>query len=141
MVSRDEFERATDRAALRQKKEPLIIAASYDRGRGKIMISLDIGIDLALHPGLAEGLRGASANDLSEIEITPSGLGLHWPRLDADLYLPGLLHGIYGSKKWMAKQLGSEGGKVRSVAKASAARENGRKGGRPRKATTEAKCA
>ena len=141
MVSRDEFERATQRAALRQKNEPLIIAASYDRGRGKIMISLDIGIDLALHPGLTEGLRGASATDLSEIEITPSGLGLHWPRLDADLYLPGLLHGIYGSKTWMAKQLGSEGGKVRSAAKASAARENGRKGGRPRKAITEAKCA
>jgi hypothetical protein len=28
---------------------------------------------------------------LDEIEITPSGFGIHFPKLDADLYVPGLL--------------------------------------------------
>jgi hypothetical protein len=26
---------------------------------------------------------------------------LHWPKLDADLYAPALLQGIFGSRKWM----------------------------------------
>jgi len=40
---------------------------------------------------------------------------------------------MLGSKSWMARQLGSSGGRARSKAKTIAARENGRKGGRPRK--------
>jgi hypothetical protein len=39
---------------------------------------------------------------LSKIEISPSGLGLHFPAIDADLYLPALLDGFLGSRRWMA---------------------------------------
>ena len=70
---------------------------------------------------------------LAIIEITPAGLGLHWPKLDADLYLPALLQGVFGSPRWMAGLLGRSGGLARTVAKGAAARVNGRKGGRPRK--------
>ncbi|MBR5949894.1 MAG: DUF2442 domain-containing protein [Actinomycetaceae bacterium] len=52
---------------------------------------------------LAEGLAGAAPGDLAEIEISPAGLGLHWPRLDADLYVPALLQGVFGSQAWMAR--------------------------------------
>jgi len=72
----------------------------------------------------------------ADIEISPAGLGLHWRRLDADLYVPALLQGVFGSKSWMARQLGAEGGRARTVAKVAASRENGRKGGRPRNAAT-----
>ena len=27
---------------------------------------------------------------MTKIEISPSGLGLHFPAIDADIYLPGL---------------------------------------------------
>jgi hypothetical protein len=47
--------------------------------------------------------------------------------------VPALLQGVFGSKSWMARHLGSAGGRARSDAKAEAARTNGRKGGRPRK--------
>jgi hypothetical protein len=70
---------------------------------------------------------------LSHIEITPSGLGLHWPQLDADLFVPGLIEGVFGSKSWMAREMGAKGGRTRSKAKAEAARANGKRGGRPRK--------
>ena len=73
------------------------------------------------------------ASDLSKIEITPTGLGLHWPRLDADLYLPALMEGVFGSRRWMARVMGKAGGRSTSSAKQSAARVNGRLGGRPRK--------
>jgi hypothetical protein len=61
-------------------------------------------------------------------------LGLHWPKLDTDLYVPALLQGVFGSKQWMAQQLGAQGGRSRTAAKVAAARANGRKGGRPKSA-------
>ena len=90
-------------------------------------------VEIAFPPRLAEGLADASADELADIEISPAGLGLHWPKLDIDLYVPALLEGVFGSKRWMAAQLGAAGGRAQSPAKTEAARENGRKGGRPRK--------
>jgi hypothetical protein len=59
---------------------------------------------------------------------------LHFPALDADLYLPGLLQGFLGSRRWMAAQLGKAGSRATSAAKTAAARANGKLGGRPKKA-------
>jgi hypothetical protein len=41
------------------------------------------------------------------------------------------MHGVFGSKRWMAAQLGATGGRASTAAKTAAARENGRKGGAP----------
>lgn len=109
------------------------VSARYDRHRHRVVVRLHTGLELAFPPRLAEGLKDAAADDLAEIEISPSGLGLHWPRLDADLYVPALLEGAFGSRRWMAAELGAKGGRARSEAKARSARENGSKGGRPRK--------
>ncbi|HJU17858.1 MAG TPA: DUF2442 domain-containing protein [Stellaceae bacterium] len=109
------------------------VAARYDRRASRIVVRLNTGLELSFPPALAEGLAGATPEDLSEIEITPAGLGLHWPKLDTDLYIPALLQGVFGSRKWMAAQLGAAGGRVRSAAKAASSRANGQRGGRPRK--------
>jgi hypothetical protein len=79
-----------------------------------------------------EGLHGASADDLRAVEVEAFGLGIHFPTLDADLYVPALLEGLLGPKNWMAAQLGAAGGRTRTAAKAIA-RENGKRGGRLRK--------
>jgi hypothetical protein len=109
------------------------VSARYDARRSRVVVTLDTGVEVAFPTRLAEGLADASPEDLAVIEISPAGLGLHWPRLDADLYVPALLQGVFGSKGWMARQLGAEGGRARTVAKVAASRVNGRKGGRPRK--------
>lgn len=83
-------------------------------------------------PELVQGLVDASPDDLAQVELTPSGEGLHWETLDVDLSIPSLILGIFGTKAWMA-ELGSRGGSVTSTAKARAARQNGKRGGRPRK--------
>lgn len=108
-------------------------AARYDMTSARLIVSIHNGVELAIPVRLVEELSDADPADLSEIEITPSGLGLHWPRLDADVYVPGLLSGAFGSRQWMAAQLGAQGGRSSTPAKATAARANGAKGGRPRK--------
>jgi hypothetical protein len=113
---------------------PRAVAARYDRRLARVIVSLSNGLDLTFPPALAEGLDQATAAQLAIIEITPTGLGLHWPKLDADLYLPALLEGVFGSPRWMAGLLGHNGGLTRSPAKAATARINGKRGGRPRKA-------
>jgi hypothetical protein len=112
------------------------VSARYDRRRSRVVVTLNTGVELAFPTRLAEGLAGASHENLADIEISPAGLGLRWPKLDADFYVPALLQGVFGSKSWMARQLGAEGGRARTVAKVAASRKNGRKGGRPRKAAT-----
>jgi hypothetical protein len=112
---------------------PRAVEARYDRRRSRVVIRLDNGLELAFPPALAEGLGDGATADLSLIEISPSGLGLHWPKLDADLYLPSLLNGVFGSPRWMAGLMGRLGGQSRSDAKTAAARTNGQRGGRPRK--------
>ena len=112
------------------------VSARYDRRRSRVVVALNTGVELAFPTRLAEGLAAASHENLADIEISPAGLGLHWPQLDADLYVPALLQGIFGSKTWMACQLGAEGGRARTATKVAASRNNGRKGGRPKKAAT-----
>jgi hypothetical protein len=131
MATSDQFREAEARAEVRRRKGPLATRARYDRRAKRIIVELDSGLELSFPPQKAEGLERAQPGDLLDIEITPSGLGLHFPGLDADLYLPALLDGLMGSRKWMAKRLGEAGGRARSAAKAVASRENGRLGGRP----------
>ena len=116
--------------------QPRAVRARYDRSRAQIVIGLDSGLQLMFPPRLAQGLEKATPDQLSRIEISPSGDGLHWPDIDADLFVPGLLQGVFGSKSWMARSLGASGGRSRSDAKAAAARDNGLKGGRPKKPVT-----
>ncbi len=130
--TKDALKRA-EAAMARQRQARVAIAARYDRRIGRIVVTLQSGLELAFPPRLAEGLHGACVDALSCIEITPSGLGLHWPQLDAVLFVPGLIEGVFGSKAWMAREMGAKGGRTRSEAKAEAARKNDRRGGRPRK--------
>lgn len=130
-VTEREFEMAEARA--REEREGgHVLSARYDRRRQRVIVELSTGIEVTFSPILAEGLAGASPENLAHIEVSPSGKGLHWPQLDADLYVPALLQGVFGSRSWMAARLGAIGGRSRSEAKATAARNNGRKGGRPR---------
>jgi hypothetical protein len=112
--------------------EPRARTARYDRRRRMVEVELTNGAVFAFPPDMGQELRGASADDLSAVEVSPSGLGLHWEKLDADLHVPSLLQGMFGTRAWM-QELGRVGGSARTEAKARAARANGKKGGRPHK--------
>jgi hypothetical protein len=82
--------------------------------------------------GLSLNLPGWEAA-LADVEIAGAGHALHWPQLDADFTVPGLLMGVFGTRAWMASEFARRAGQAKSPAKAAAARANGRKGGRPRR--------
>ena len=128
----EDFAAATERGAQRMGG-PRAESAHYDAGRDRIIVRLTTGVEIGFAPRDAEGLQTASRNDLTEIVVEAFGLGIHFPRLDVDLYIPALLEGLLGSKSWVAARLGAAGGRVRSKAKAAASRDNGKRGGRPRK--------
>jgi hypothetical protein len=127
-----EFAAAKARGEARMRG-PRAASAHYDAGRNRVIVRLTTGVEIGFAPRDVEGLRDASIDDLKAIEVEAFGLGIHFPRLDADLYVPALLQGVLGSKRWMAAQLGSAAGHAHSPAKAAASRESGERGGGPRK--------
>jgi hypothetical protein len=94
-----------------------------------VVITLNTGIEIAFDPRRARGLADASPEDLKAVEIQGAGLGIYWPILDTDIYIPALMQGIMGSKKWMVAHLGTASGRARSTTPTAAARDSGKPGG------------
>jgi hypothetical protein len=132
-MANDDFNVANARGRRRLRAFSPAVSARYDRARDRVQITLKSGLELGFAPADAEELQRATPAQLRRVEITPSGLGIHFPQADADIYLPSLLEGLLGSRRWMASRLGRRGGESRSPAKAAASRANGKLGGRPRK--------
>jgi len=109
------------------------VSARYDRRRSPVVVALDTGVELAFPTRLAEGLADASPDNLADIEVSPAGLGLHWPRLDADLYVPALLK-AYSARKagWPASSARKAVGRAPSPRSRPRARVAGRVDGRGR---------
>lgn len=114
------------------KTEPRAVKAWFEIRSTKVFIELKNGIVIGFPHKLLQGLELATLEQIAEVEVTPSGYGLHWESLDVDLGVPQLVAGIFGTKAWMG-ELGRLGGQTKSAAKKKAARENGKRGGRPRK--------
>ena len=110
MASPEDIQRATPRGKELRATIPHAVSASYDRRSGRIAVSLSSHLVLGFLPADVEGLEHATPAQLAAMEICPSGFGLHFPALDADIYLPGLLEGLLGSTSWMASRLGRAGG-------------------------------
>ena len=69
---------ANRRAKDLQTSIPKAIAARYDREGGRIVICLSSKLDVSFSPHDAQGLENAKPSQLGEIEITPSGFGIHF---------------------------------------------------------------
>jgi Protein of unknown function (DUF2442) len=138
-VEEEELERqhreAVRRGREKEASEPQAAAADYDPETNRLRIELKNGVVFIVPCELIEGLRGADPAQIAEVELGPRGASLHWERLDQDFSVAGLMAGVFGSRVWMAKELGRHGGNATSERKAAAVRENGRKGGRPKTKT------
>lgn len=124
---------AIERGKILRETEPRAAAVRYDRQTGRLIVDLTNGCTFAFPPRIAQGLEMATDDELSQVEILGTGFGLHWEALDVDFSVPGLLAGIFGTRTYMARRAGQ----ATSPSKAAAARANGAKGGRPRKAVDQ----
>lgn len=126
-----EIEVALQRGCDIASSEPRAQSARYDARLDRIVVDLTNGCTFAFPPRIVQGLERATEAELAEVEVLGAGYGLHWETLGVDFTVPGLLAGIFGTRAYMARQAG----RATSPAKAAAARANGAKGGRPRKAS------
>lgn len=125
-----QIEAANERGRVFRETHPHAKSARYDAKADRVVVDLTNGATFAFPPRLVEGLHDASPDEIAEVEVIGAGFGLHWETLDLDYTVPGLVNGVFGTAKWMA----ARAGRTTSLAKAAAARANGAKGGRPRKA-------
>ncbi len=135
-LTEEEFERqfaeATKRGEEAMKTEIRARAARYDRKSNRLIIELKNGATHIVPCELIQRLSDADPKDIAAVELGPRGASLHWEKLDQDFTVGGLVRGVFGTKKWMA-ELERTGGRVKSKAKAAAARANGKKDNRLRK--------
>ena len=129
-MSQSEYEAGLERAKRYLETAPHALSAHYDAATSEIVIKLTNGTKFSFPPQYLQDMEHGTPEQFAEVEVLGSGYGLHWESLDADFTVPGLLNGIFGTAKWMAQKAGQ----TSSPAKAAAARANGAKGGRPRKA-------
>jgi predicted TPR repeat methyltransferase len=102
----DQFQTATERGAIDLATKPRARSVSYDRHNKRIVIDLVNGATFSFPARLAQGLEHASEEEIAHIEILGAGFGLHWPKLDADLTVEGLLAGRFGTPRYMATRFG-----------------------------------
>ena len=114
-ISDAELDRQIARARERERRiratYPFAVCASYDVERQRIAIELSNGFSFAFPPSLFEHLARGTPDQLSHLIIDPSGYGVHWPELDADYDIGGLVQAALGAhKRIRVTELGRLGG-------------------------------
>jgi hypothetical protein len=80
---------------------PRAASVHYDRSQDMLVIALTTDMEVRISPRLLQGFADATPEQLEMIKASDGGLGIRNEALDADLYVPNLLQGIYGTRKWM----------------------------------------
>ena len=124
---------ARDRDARDRKAGRRATAVSYDRQTGRVMMELTSGFVFGFPAKAIPALANALPEQLAAVTVSPGGGGLQWEELDADLSVAGLLLSAVTRAEKLS-ELARLAGQARTPVKAAAARANGAKGGRPRKA-------
>ena len=132
-----QFEAAEARGRAVLETEHRATAARYNRKTGRVTVDLVNGCTYIFPSHLVQDFSEASPDELAEVEVDCVGFNLHWPKLDADVYVPTLVAGVFGTKDWMRKVMARQAGRTNSPTTTAAVRANGAKGGRPRKQASQ----
>ena len=132
---RERYAQARARGKARAEDPSAVVGARYDSIADAIDLRFGAVGSMSIPRRLVPGLEQASETTIESIVVSPAGDALSWPSLDVDVYVPGLVERAFGSRL-LAASTGRQGGRRRSKAKATAAKANGAKGGRPRKRLT-----
>lgn len=70
------------------------VAARYLTARDRVEIDLASGWSVQVPRSFSAKLAGASSEDCGQVEIIDDGLGLHWPLIDEDWYVPAVIEAL-----------------------------------------------
>lgn len=73
---------------------PRAVAARYVLARDRVEIDLISGWSVQVPRSFSARLATASVQECEQIEIVDAGLGLHWPELDEDWYVPAVIEAL-----------------------------------------------
>lgn len=118
-----------ERVRRERPDEPRAISVRYDASSDRVLVELNNGCVFGFPVWMVPGTSRATPEELANVTIQAHGEAIAWEDLNADTNVNGLILEVLHVRDWAAKYLGS----LTSPAKAEAARENGKKGGRPRK--------
>lgn len=129
---------ARARDARDRKAGKRALAARYEPQLRRVLVELSNGYLFGFPVAAIPALAGAADADLRAVTTDTDGMALCWEHLDVHLSVPGVLMSSIGHAA-KVRELARIAGRARSPAKAAAARRNGTKGGRPRRATSSGK--
>lgn len=132
-LTEDEIQRIVEESRRLRELEgpdlsPKAVKTWYDSARNLVMFEMANGCVFGFPSHEGQGLENATPEQLARGEVIGGGYGLGWEELDAHISVPGIMFDLLNVRGWYARWLG----RATSEAKAAAARENGKKGGRPR---------
>jgi hypothetical protein len=85
------------------KRHELTSVAVNARMLSLVVDGVPVSRDLST---LSPLLQHATEEELAEFEVSPSGYGIHWPRIDEDISIDGLLGIIHVPDAFKAHKLG-----------------------------------
>ena len=124
-----EIDAAFESASLHEQ-EPVAKTVEHIQSLNLLIVGLSNHRRLVLPIEEIQGLEKATHGQIQKYELLGGGTGISFPELDVDLYVPALIEGVYGNRRWMA-HLGKKGGEAKTPAKRLASQANGARGGRP----------
>jgi hypothetical protein len=122
-VSRRQIDSAIERAGQFEAYDPRVAKVQYEEKEDLVSLYFADGLKVSIPRKQLQGLEEANQSQLSKIEIVGDGTGLHWPLLDVDHYVLGLLEHRFGTKRsvrdetvdernraqgWIGKERGQE---------------------------------
>jgi hypothetical protein len=100
MVTQEQHDLAAARGERIRQSGLYAVAARYERETGLVHITLKTGMTLSFPKVRAQALANATDEQLSEVEISPAGWSVDFPRLDDGFTIEGILAGRFGNVQW-----------------------------------------